>query len=126
MRMADAASRDLEPELESANADLERVVMEAPRARKILPRRERKEELEAEIWRRRIRAIELERDYVSEQLMKARHATDRAATGQDYDEYLRANQGLIRLRIRFLNAADLLEKLRADGPDSSARLLGGG
>ncbi len=61
-----------------------------------------------------------------EELMKARHAADRAATRQDNDEYLRANQRLMRLRIRFLNAADLLEKLRSDGPDSSARLLGGG
>ena len=32
----------------------------------------------------------------------------------DNDEYLRANQRLARLRIRFLNATNLLEKLRAD------------
>ncbi len=70
--------------------------------------------------------IELERDYVGEQLTKARHEADRAAARQDHDEYIRANRKLIRLRIRYLNAVDLLQKIRADGPDSSARLLGGG
>ncbi len=124
--MADAAKRDFERELEAANADLEQAVMEAYQARKGLLGQEGKEELKAEIWRRRVRAIELERDYVGEQLMEARHAADRAAARQDHDEYMRANRRLIGLRIRYLNAVDLLEKLRADGPDSSARLLGGG
>jgi hypothetical protein len=99
--------------------------MEALRARKSLLDPERKDELKAEIWRRRTRVIELERDYLGEQLMKARHAADRAATRGAHDEYLRASRELVGLRIRYLNAVDLLEKLRADGPDSSARLLGG-
>ena len=124
--MANTAKRDLKQELETANADLEQAVMEAYQARKALLSQERKEELKAEIWRRRIRAIELERDYVGEQLMEARHEADRAAARQDHGEYLRANQKLIGLRIRYLNAVDLLQKLQADGPDSSARLLGGG
>ena len=54
------------------------------------------------------------------------HAWDRATTREDHDEYLRASRELVGLRIRYLNALDLLEKLRADWPDSSARLLGGG
>ena len=124
--MANTSKRNLEQELETANANLEQAVMEAYQSRKSLLGQERKEELKAEIWRRRISVIELERDFLSEQLMEARHEADRAAAQQDHGEYLRANQRLIGLRIRYLNAADLLEKLRVDGPDSSARLLGGG
>ncbi len=125
--MANTAKRDLKQELETANADLEQAVMEAYRARKgLLSSQERKEELKAEIWRRRIRAIKLERDYFGEQLIEARHEADRAAARQNHGEYLRANRKLIGLRIRYLNAVDLLRKLQADGPDSSARLLGGG
>jgi hypothetical protein len=123
--MADASRRDLERELEAANTYLEGAVIEALRARKSLLDPKRKDELKAEIWQRRTKVIELERDHVGEQLMKARHAADRAATREDHDEYLQASRQLARLRIRYLNAVDLLEKLRADGPDSSARLLGG-
>jgi hypothetical protein len=120
------AKRNLEHELKTANADLEQVVMEAYRARKGLLGQARKEELKAEIWRRRISVIELERDSLSEQLMETRHQADGATARQDHGEYLRANRKLVGLRIRYLNALDLLEKLLADGPDSSARLLGGG
>ena len=120
------AKRDLEQELKTANADLEQVVMEAYRARKGLLGQERKEELKAEIWRRRISVTELERDSLSEQLMETRHEADRAAARQDHGEHLRVNRKLIGLRIRYVNAVDLLQKLQADGPDSSARLLGGG
>ena len=123
--MANTSKRSLEQELETANTNLEQAVMEAYRARKGLLSQERKEELKAEIWRRRIRVIELERDFVGEQLMEARHEADRAAARQDHGEYLRANRKLIGLRIRYVNAVDLLQKLQADGPDSSARLLGG-
>jgi hypothetical protein len=123
MTVANMTKRDLERELETANADLEQVVMEVYRARKGLLGQERKEELKAEIWRRRISVIELERDSLSEQLMETRHQADRAAARQDYGEYLRANRKLIGFRIRYVNAVDLLQKLQADGPDSSARLL---
>ncbi len=123
--MTDAAKRDLKRELEAANADLERVVMEALRSRKKLLDQQHKEELKAEIWRRRMRAVELERDYAGERLMKARQEADRAALRHDHDEYLRANREVIRYRVRWLNAADLLQKFRSDGPDPSARLLGG-
>ena len=121
--MANTAKRDLEQELQTAHANLEQAVMEAYRARKGLLRQERKEDLKAEIWRRRISVIELERDFLSEQLMEARREADRAAARQDHGEYLRDNRKLIELRIRYLNAVDLLQKLRADGPDSSARVL---
>ncbi len=124
--MANTSKRNLEQELETANTDLEQAVMEAYRTRKGLLGQERKEELKAEIWRQRIRAIELERDFIGEQLMEARHEADRAAARQDHGEYLRANRKLSGLRIRYLNAVDLLQKLQADGPGSSARLLGGG
>ncbi len=123
--MAGRAKRDLERELEAANVDLERAVMETLRSRKRLFDQEHKEELKAEICRRRMRAIELERDYAGEQLMKARHEADRATLQDDHDEYLRANREVIRFRVRWFNAVDLLEKLRSDGPDPSARLLGG-
>ncbi len=71
-----------------------------------------------------MRAIELERDYIGELYMKARHEADKAEVQQDQDKYLRAHKGLVRMRIQYLNAIDLLQKLQADGPDSSARLVG--
>ncbi len=123
--MADATKRNLERELEAVNADLERLVMEASQVRKSVIDRTRKEELKTSIWRQRMKAIELERDYVGELYMKARHEADEAAARQDQDEYVRVHQKLVRLRIRYLNAIDLLQKLQADGPDSSVRLMGG-
>ncbi len=123
--MANATKRNLERELEAVNADLERLVMEASQARKSVVDRNRKEELKTSIWRQRMKVIELERDYVGELYMKARHEADEAAARQDQDEYLRAHRKLVRLRIRYLNAVDLLQKLQADGPDSSVRLMGG-
>ncbi len=123
--MADATKRNLERELEAVNADLERLVMEASQVRKSVIDRTRKEELKTSIWRQRMKAIELERDYVGELYMKARHEADEAAARQDQDEYVRVHQKLVRLRIRYLNAIDLLQKLQADGSDSSVRLMGG-
>lgn len=41
------------------------------------------------------------------------------------DESVRIHTKLVRLRIRYLNAIDLLQKLQADGPGSSVRLMGG-
>ena len=55
-----------------------------------------------------------------------RPETRQAEPRRDHGEYLRANRELSGLRTRYLNAVDLLQKLRANGPDSSARLLGGG
>jgi hypothetical protein len=69
--VVNVAKSDLERKLEAANADLEQAVMDAYRARKGLLDQQRKEELKAEIRHRRIRAIELERNYVGEQLMEA-------------------------------------------------------
>ncbi len=125
MIVAHATQRNLERELEAANADLERLVMEASQARKRLIDRTRKEELKTSIWRQRVKAIELERDYVGELYIKARHEADEAAVRQDQDEYVRIHAKLVRLRIRYLNAIDLLQKLQADGPGSSVRLMGG-
>ena len=122
---ADAVKRDLERELEAANAELERLVMQASQERKSILDRARKEELKTSIWQQRMKVIELERDYVGELYAKVRHEADQAAVRQDQDEYVRAHQRLVRLRIRYLNAIDLLQKLQADGPDSSARLAGG-
>ena len=122
--MADTPKRDLKQELEVANADLEQLVTEAYQTRKSLLDQARKEELKASIWRQRIKAIEAERDYIGELYMKARHEVDKAAAQQDQDKYLQAHKRLVGLRIRYLNAIDLLQKLQADGPDSSARLLG--
>lgn len=120
------AEDELKQRLESARLDLERAVMEALGARKGILDPQRKEQLKAEIWRRRMGVIELEQNHISEQLMEARHEADEAATRQDYEEYFRNNQRLAGLRIQYLNTIDLLEKLREEGPDSSARLLGGG
>ncbi len=63
--MADTVSRDLKQELEAANAGLEQLVAKAYQTRKSLLDRARKEELKTSIWRQRLRAIELERDYVA-------------------------------------------------------------
>jgi len=123
--MADAAKRDLEQELEAAKTGLAQLITEANQVRKSLIDRTRKEELKAAIWRQRVRAIELERDLTGELYMKARHEADEAAIRLDQDGYLRAHRRLVRLRIRYVNAIDLLEKLRGDGPDSCARLVGG-
>ncbi len=117
------AERDLERALEDANAALEQAVIDALGARKGLPDRQRREELKAGIWRRRLRVVELERDRLARQLAEARREADAASARQDHDEYLRAIRKLARLRVRYLNAVDLLDKLRADGPGSSARLL---
>ena len=122
--MADTPKRDLKQELEVANADLEQLVTEAYQTRKSLLDQARKEELKASIWRQRIKAIEAERDYIGELYMKARHEVDKAAAQQDQDKYLQAHKRLIGLRIWYLNAIDLLQKLQADGPDSSSRLVG--
>ncbi len=124
--MTDARKRDLQQELEVANADLEQLVAEAYQTRKSLLDQARKKELKASIWRQRMRAIELERDYVGELYMKARHEVDKAAAQQDQDKYLQTHKRLAGLRIRYLNTIDLLQKLQADGPDSSARLVGSG
>jgi hypothetical protein len=94
--VVNVAKSDLERKLEAANADLEQAVMDAYRARKGLLDQQRKEELKAEIWHRRIRAIELERNYVGEQLMEAQHKADRAVARQDHDEYLRASRRACR------------------------------
>ena len=123
--MAHATERNLERELEAVNADLERLVVEASQARKSVIDRTRKEELKTSIWRQRMKVMELERDYVGELYMKARHEADAAALRQNQDEYARVHRKLVRLRIRYLNAIDLLQKLQADGPDSSVRLMGG-
>ncbi|QYJ14228.1 hypothetical protein Rxycam_00024 [Rubrobacter xylanophilus DSM 9941] len=116
---------DLETQLERACRDLEQAVMDALGARKGLLDPARKQELYEKIWRLRVRVVELERDLIGRQLTEVRHAADRAATRMDHEEYLEASRRLAGLRIRYLNATDLLEKLRADGPDSSARLFGG-
>lgn len=71
------AKSNLERELEAANAALEQAVIDALRTRKVLPDRERREELKAEIWRRRVSVIELERDRLGEQLTETRHEADR-------------------------------------------------
>ncbi len=123
--MADAAKRDLKQELETANTGLEQLITEANQARKSLIDRTRTEELKTAIWRQRMRAVELERDLAGELYMKARHEADEAAIRLDQDEYLRAHRRLVRLRIRYVNAIDLLEKLQVDGPASCARLVGG-
>jgi len=123
--VANVTKRNLERELEAVNADLERLVMEASQARKSVIDRTRKEELKTSIWRQRVKVIELERDYVGELYMNARHEADEAAVRQDQDEYVRIHTKLVRLRIRYLNAIDLLQKLQADGPGSSVRLMGG-
>ncbi|ABG03970.1 hypothetical protein Rxyl_1004 [Rubrobacter xylanophilus DSM 9941] len=116
---------DLDAQLEQAHRDLEQAVMDTLGARKGLLDPARKQELYEKIWRLRVRAAELERDRIGRQLTEVRHAADRAATRMDHEEYLAASRKLAGLRIRYLNAADLLEKLRADGPASSARLFGG-
>ncbi len=117
---------ELEQRLEEAKVDLERTVMDALGARKGILDPQRKEQLKAEIWRRRMKVVELERDRIREQLMKTRHKAEEATTRQDYEEYLRNSQRTAGLRVRYLDAVDLLEKLQEDGPNSSARLLGGG
>lgn len=116
---------DLDSQLEQATRDLEQAVMDTLGARKGLLDPARKRELYEKIWRLRVRVLELERDRIGRQLTEVRHAADRAATRMDHEEYLDASRKLAGLRIRYLNAVDLLEKLNADGPSSSARLFGG-
>ncbi len=91
------------------------MVIEASQARKSVIDRTRKEELKTSIWRQRVKVIELERDYIGELYMKARHEPDEAAVRQDQDEYVRIHARLVRPRIRYLNAIDLLQKLQAMG-----------
>jgi hypothetical protein len=122
--VADTPKRVLKQELEEANGDLEQLAAEAYQTRKSLLDQARKEELKASIWRQRIRVLELDRDYVGELYMKARHEVDKAVAQQDQDKYLQAHKRLVGLRMRYLNAIDLLQRLQADGPDSSARLVG--
>ena len=71
-----------------------------------------------------MKVIELERDYAGELYMKARHEADEAAVRQGQNEYVRIHRKLVRLRIWYLNGIDLLQKLQADGPGSSVRLMG--
>ncbi|BBL78443.1 hypothetical protein RxyAA322_02970 [Rubrobacter xylanophilus] len=115
---------DLEARLERARRDLEQAVMDTLGARKGLLDPARKQELYEKIWRLRVQVVELERDLTGQQLTDVRHAAERAATRMDHEEYLEASRKLAGLRIRYLNATDLLEKLRAEGPASSGRLFG--
>ncbi len=91
--MADTPKRVLKQELEEANGDLEQLAAEAYQTRKRLLDQARKEELKASIWRQRIRVLELERDYIGELYMKARHEVDKAAAQQDQDKYLQPMRG---------------------------------
>ena len=123
--MSGPRAEELERELEEARASLEHLVARAYAQRKSVLDRTSRDRLREEVWRQRMKVAELERDYSGELLAGAAREAGEAAASQDHERYEEVHQRIARYRVRFADASDLLEKLKEDGPASSARLLGG-